>query len=87
MQYFHQVIVKRWLPILKEYERTKAKVEPRPFKFVKDLCKAHHISSKELVRYYRKMGRWWQAARKPFCQRNVVPDQGVEERQRILKEI
>ena len=22
MQYSHQVIVKRWLPILKEYERT-----------------------------------------------------------------
>ncbi len=54
MQYSHQVIVKRWLPILSEYERTKSKVEPRPFKFVKDLCKAHHISSKELARYYRK---------------------------------
>ena len=54
MQYSHQVIVKRWLPILKEYERTKAKVEPRPFKFVKDLCKAHYISGKELARYYRK---------------------------------
>lgn len=34
MQYSSQVIVKRWIPILKEYERTKAKINPRPFKFV-----------------------------------------------------
>ena len=54
MLYSQQVIVKRWLPILKEYERTKSKVEPRPFKFVKDLCEAHQISKKELGRYYRK---------------------------------
>ena len=26
MQYSQQIIVKRWIPILKEYERTKAKV-------------------------------------------------------------
>ena len=38
MQYSDQIIVKRWIPILKEYERTKAKVNPRPFKFVKNLC-------------------------------------------------
>ena len=25
MQYSQQIIVKRWIPILKEYERTKAK--------------------------------------------------------------
>jgi hypothetical protein len=54
MQYSNQIIVKRWIPILKEYERTKAKVNPRPFKFVKNLCDAHHISRKELGRYYRK---------------------------------
>jgi hypothetical protein len=54
MQYSSQVIVKRWIPILKEYERTKAKLNPRPFKFVKNLCDAHHISRKELGRYYRK---------------------------------
>ena len=28
MQYSQQIIVKRWIPILKEYERTKAKVNP-----------------------------------------------------------
>ncbi len=54
MKYSDQVIVKRWIPILKEYERTKAKVEPRSFKFIKDLCEAHHISRKELGRYHRK---------------------------------
>jgi hypothetical protein len=31
------VVVNRWIPILKEYERTKAKVAPRPFKFAQDL--------------------------------------------------
>jgi len=46
MQYSSQVIVKRWIPILEEYERTKAKVNPRPFKFVKNLCDAHHIIRK-----------------------------------------
>ena len=54
MKYADIVVVKRWIPILKEYERTKAKVAPRPFKFVKDLCEAHHISKKELSRYYHK---------------------------------
>lgn len=54
MKYSDIVIVKRWIPILKEYERTKAKATPRSFKFVKDLCEAHHISKKELCRYYRK---------------------------------
>ena len=54
MLYSHQVIVKRWIPILKEYERTKSKVTSRSFKFIKDLCEAHHISRKELSRYYRK---------------------------------
>ena len=54
MHYSHQVVVKRWLPILREYERTKSKVLPRQFKFVKNLCAAHSISGKELARYYRK---------------------------------
>src|SRR4030065_347726 len=54
MKYSQIIIVKRWIPILKEYERTKAKINPRPFKYVKNLCEAHHISKKELCRYYRK---------------------------------
>lgn len=54
MKYQDIVIVKRWIPILKEYERIKAKINPRPFRFVKDLCQAHHLSKKELTRYYHK---------------------------------
>jgi len=54
MHYSQQVIVKRWIPILKEYENIKAKFKSRPFKFVKDLCQVHNISKKELLRYYRK---------------------------------
>ena len=62
MLYSQQIIVKRWIPILKEYERTKAKVTPRQFKFIKDLCAAHHISRKELSRCYRK---WVEGNRQP----------------------
>jgi transposase InsO family protein len=54
MHYSKQVIVKRWIPILKEYENIKLKLKPRHFRFVKDLCQVHNISKKELRRYYRK---------------------------------
>jgi len=54
MKYSQIIVVKRWVPILKEYEKTKAKISPRPFRYVKDICEAHHISKKELCRYYRK---------------------------------
>ena len=54
MEFKDQVIVKRWKSILEEYEKTRSKVSPRSFKFIKDLCQAHHISTKELRRYYRK---------------------------------
>ncbi|MCD6459156.1 hypothetical protein J7L67_00620 [bacterium] len=50
MKYHDIAIVKRCIPILKKYERTKSKVTPRLFKFVKDLCEAHHISKKEISR-------------------------------------
>lgn len=62
MQYSEQVIIKRWVPILEEYEKTISKTTPRSFKFVKDLCQAHHISAKELRRYYRK---WTEGQRAP----------------------
>lgn len=62
MKYSQIIIVKRWIPILKEYERTKAKVNPRPFKYVKNLCEAHHISKKELCCYYRK---WVEGGKTP----------------------
>ena len=54
MKISQQVIEKRWKPILEEYEKIQNKVLPRPFRFVKGLCLAHHISNKELRRYYRK---------------------------------
>ena len=54
MKISQQAIVKRWKPILEEYEKIQNKVLPRPFRFVKDLCLVHHISNKELRRYYRK---------------------------------
>lgn len=62
MKYQDIVIVKRWIPILEEYERTKAKVPGRPFRFVKNLCEAHHISKKELSRYFHK---WCAGGKKP----------------------
>ena len=62
MKYVDIVIVKRWIPILEEYERTKAKVTPRSFRFVKNLCEAHHISKKELSRYYHK---WIEGGKTP----------------------
>lgn len=62
MVYRQQVVIKRWLPILKEYEKTKAKVTPRSFKSVKALCQAHYISSKELRRYYL---RWIESKKDP----------------------
>ena len=62
MKYQNIVVVKRWLPILEEYEKCKIKITPRSFKFVKNLCEAHHISKKELGRYYRK---WVEGGKKP----------------------
>ena len=60
MKISQQVIVKRWKPILEEYEKIQNKVLPRSFRFVKELCLAHYISNKELRRYYRK----WQKGKK-----------------------
>ena len=62
MTYSQQIIVKRWVPILEEYEKCKLKVKPRSFKFIKNLCQAHHISKKELLRYYRK---WTEGSKTP----------------------
>ena len=67
MQFKDQVVVKRWKPILQEYEKTVNKVKPRSFKFVKNLCEAHHLSTKELRRYYRK---WIEGSR---TDRSLLP--------------
>lgn len=62
MVHFDQVITKRWVPILLEYEKVKNKVTPRSFRFVKDIYKAHHTSKKEILRYYRK---WVEGGKQP----------------------
>lgn len=63
MKHEHQIVINRWIPILKEYERTKSKETPRLFKTCKALCEAHHISTKELRRYYR---RWIEGKNDPL---------------------
>jgi hypothetical protein len=40
MKHEQQVVLKRWIPILEEYEKTKAKQVPRVFKSIKALCEA-----------------------------------------------
>ncbi len=60
MKISQRVFVKRWKPILEEYEKIQNKVIPRSFRLVKELCLAHYISNKELRRYYRK----WQEGKK-----------------------
>jgi hypothetical protein len=48
MKIIQQIFVKRWKPILEEYEKIQNKVLPRSFRLVKELCLAHYISNKEL---------------------------------------
>jgi hypothetical protein len=43
MKISQQVIVKRWKPILEEYEKIQNKVLPRSFRLVKNLCLVHLI--------------------------------------------
>lgn len=54
MKFHDQLVIQRWRPILEDYEKTIKKRSGRKFKFVKDLCAVHHISNKEMRRYYRK---------------------------------
>ena len=60
MKFNQTIIIKRWKPILEEYEKIQNKTTPRSFRLAKDLCMAHHISNKELRRYYR---RWQEGKR------------------------
>ena len=54
MKFNDQIVVQRWKPILEDYEQTIQKLPRRKFQYVKDLCSVHHISNKEIRRYYRK---------------------------------
>jgi len=62
MKHEQQLVIKRWIPI------TRAKVKPRAFKSVKLLCAAHHVSPKELRRYYT---RWIESKKDPL---SVLPE-------------
>lgn len=62
MVYNQRVLIKRWIPILEEYEKCKQKITPRCFRYIKHICAAHQISKKELGRYYRK---WIEGGKKP----------------------
>lgn len=61
MKFEHQIVLKRWIPILQEYELVKQKRSLK-FKRCKDLYSIYHISPKECLRYYR---RWVASGRNP----------------------
>jgi len=61
MVHAEQVVIKRWVPILLEYEKIKKKQIPRSFKTVKQLYEAHRTSRKEILRYHHK---WVQGGRR-----------------------
>lgn len=69
-----KMITDKWENILLEYERVKRK-ESKLFKTVKDLCKAHNTSRKQLAKYYR---RWQEAGKgkKALLPRKRGPTQG-----------
>jgi len=54
MKFNQKIIIQSLKPILEENQKIKNKTTPHPFRFVKEFCQAHHISNKELRRYYRK---------------------------------
>ena len=41
MKFNNQIVVKRWKPILLEYEKIITKAQPRSFVYVKNLCEEH----------------------------------------------
>ena len=57
--YTKKLFVKKWLPILEEYEKVRAKKSSH-FRKVKDLLSAHRVVRKEFYRHYH---RWIEANR------------------------
>jgi len=51
-RYTKNVIIKKWIPVLQEYEKITKKHPNRHFKKVKDLVSAYHINKKDLRKYY-----------------------------------
>ncbi len=58
--FVERLVVARWLPMVQEYERVKAKTSPH-FKHVKDLVSAYHVNKKDLYKYH---ARWVASGRK-----------------------
>ncbi len=57
--YTKKLFVKKWLPILEEYEKIKAKKSGN-FRKVKDLMAVHRIAKRDLYKYYH---RWLESDR------------------------
>lgn len=58
-QYTKNVIIKKWKPLLEEYEKVKNK-ESKHFKYVTDLLSAFHVTKRDLHKYHK---RWIAAGR------------------------
>lgn len=56
-----QAVTKKWLIVLQEYEKVKAKTS-KQFKTVNALCEAHKIHRKDIRRYYE---RWINSGKNP----------------------
>jgi len=53
------IIIKKWLPLLKEYDLVKAK-KSQHFRKVKDLIAAYHVTRRDLYKYHH---RWVESGR------------------------
>jgi hypothetical protein len=58
-QFMKNVIIKKWLPLMEEYEKVKNKTSEH-FRWVHDLVKAYHVNKKDLYKYYK---RWIEAGK------------------------
>lgn len=50
-KYTKTLVVKKWLPLLEEYEKVRIK-QSKHFKHVKDLLSAYHVTKRDLYKYY-----------------------------------
>lgn len=58
-KYVRDVIIRKWLPLIEEYEKVKNKTSEH-FRWVRDLIKAYHVTKKDLYKHYK---RWVEAGR------------------------
>jgi len=55
MKIIQQIFIKRWKPILEEYEKIQNKVLPRSFRLVKDLYLAFHVSGNSSLPHFKNI--------------------------------